>query len=233
MLLTIVTTLFLPLSFMATFFAINIDVFPKNDAGGLELGYVLEYMRRCIISKPVVIWPQHINILEADSVIIVSISAGLSITFDECRAWSILGSTGSFIANLHIGVWAAVALGSILRVVNWNARLSYAAKIATAITITVPIVTAFCCYYHWHLFPVAVNDKTSEPSPWKWLWMIIQGDMQQRARPSVVGTSHKIARARDMCRRSRPLMVNWWCVIDVERYETTNARGLNGVHDTK
>ncbi|KAF7939003.1 uncharacterized protein EAE98_001339 [Botrytis deweyae] len=41
---TVVTIIFLPLSFMAAFFAINIDVFPFNDDGKLPLDYVLKYM---------------------------------------------------------------------------------------------------------------------------------------------------------------------------------------------
>ncbi|KAF3761449.1 hypothetical protein M406DRAFT_74401 [Cryphonectria parasitica EP155] len=44
MVFTVVTIIFLPLSFMATFFAINIDAFPVNEAGKLELGYILKYM---------------------------------------------------------------------------------------------------------------------------------------------------------------------------------------------
>ncbi|KAK8004980.1 hypothetical protein PG990_011017 [Apiospora arundinis] len=44
-LFTVVTIVFLPLSFMSAFFAINIDVFPVNADGKLELGYVLKYMR--------------------------------------------------------------------------------------------------------------------------------------------------------------------------------------------
>lgn len=35
----------LPLSFMAAFFSINIDVFPVNADDKLELAYVLKYMR--------------------------------------------------------------------------------------------------------------------------------------------------------------------------------------------
>ncbi|KKY36382.1 putative ankyrin repeat protein [Diaporthe ampelina] len=34
----------LPLSFMAAFFAINVDVFPVNEDGKLEFGYILKYM---------------------------------------------------------------------------------------------------------------------------------------------------------------------------------------------
>lgn len=32
---------------MAAFFAINIDVFPVNDDGKLEFGYILKYMCMC------------------------------------------------------------------------------------------------------------------------------------------------------------------------------------------
>ncbi|ETS83665.1 hypothetical protein PFICI_05541 [Pestalotiopsis fici W106-1] len=44
MLFTVVTILFLPLSFMSAFFAIEIDVFPVNDNGKLQLDYILKYM---------------------------------------------------------------------------------------------------------------------------------------------------------------------------------------------
>jgi hypothetical protein len=36
----------LPMSFMATFFAINIAEFPKDSGGGVHLGYVSKYMCR-------------------------------------------------------------------------------------------------------------------------------------------------------------------------------------------
>ncbi|OJD16063.1 hypothetical protein AJ78_03736 [Emergomyces pasteurianus Ep9510] len=41
---TVVTIIFLPLSFMAAFFAINIDVFPWNKREKLPMNYVLRYM---------------------------------------------------------------------------------------------------------------------------------------------------------------------------------------------
>ncbi|KAJ0115642.1 uncharacterized protein J7T55_010465 [Diaporthe amygdali] len=44
MVFTVVTIIFLPLSFMAAFFAINIDIFPINEDGKLEFGYILKYM---------------------------------------------------------------------------------------------------------------------------------------------------------------------------------------------
>ncbi len=49
----------LPLSFMAAFFAINIDVFPVNENGKLDLSYVLTYMckqRRLVTEKPADRW---------------------------------------------------------------------------------------------------------------------------------------------------------------------------------
>ncbi|KAK2613268.1 hypothetical protein N8I77_000191 [Diaporthe amygdali] len=46
MVFTVVTIIFLPLSFMAAFFAINIDIFPVNEDGKLEFGYILKYMRK-------------------------------------------------------------------------------------------------------------------------------------------------------------------------------------------
>ncbi|KAI3320968.1 hypothetical protein HD806DRAFT_504125 [Xylariaceae sp. AK1471] len=44
MVFTIVTIVFLPLSFLAAFFAINITQFRRDDKGTLGLGYVLEFM---------------------------------------------------------------------------------------------------------------------------------------------------------------------------------------------
>ncbi|KAL2856481.1 hypothetical protein BJY01DRAFT_203439 [Aspergillus pseudoustus] len=44
MVFTMVTIVFLPLSFMAAFFAINITQFPRDEHGNLGLGYVLEIM---------------------------------------------------------------------------------------------------------------------------------------------------------------------------------------------
>jgi Mg2+ and Co2+ transporter CorA len=46
MVFTIVTIVFLPMSFIAAFFAINIDDFPRSSAGGqgLRLSYVAKYM---------------------------------------------------------------------------------------------------------------------------------------------------------------------------------------------
>ena len=45
MVFTIVTIIFLPLSFIAAFFAINISEFPRTDSGpSLPLGYVSKYM---------------------------------------------------------------------------------------------------------------------------------------------------------------------------------------------
>jgi hypothetical protein len=45
MVFTIVTIIFLPLSFIASFFAININEFPRTDSGpNLPLGYVSKYM---------------------------------------------------------------------------------------------------------------------------------------------------------------------------------------------
>ncbi|KFY46223.1 hypothetical protein V494_00545 [Pseudogymnoascus sp. VKM F-4513 (FW-928)] len=41
---TVVTIIFLPLSFMAAFFAIAIDSFPVNEKGKLAMSYVLKYM---------------------------------------------------------------------------------------------------------------------------------------------------------------------------------------------
>ncbi|KAI1409325.1 hypothetical protein F5Y13DRAFT_92301 [Hypoxylon sp. FL1857] len=154
MLFTVVTILFLPLSFMAAFFAINIDVFPKNNAGSLELGYVLKYM--------------------------LSISAGLSvpfilITFNQQRVWSLIGSLSSFVANIPIGLWAVVALAAILQIVTWTSKLSYSTKITMAITISVLTAMLFC-YYLWYLHFVyrKHNKRRKEPNHFKGLWRIVK-----------------------------------------------------------
>ncbi|KAG9248494.1 hypothetical protein BJ878DRAFT_27946 [Calycina marina] len=44
LLFTVITIIFLPLSFVAAFFAINIDAFPVNANGKLPMNYVLKYM---------------------------------------------------------------------------------------------------------------------------------------------------------------------------------------------
>ncbi|KAI0152258.1 hypothetical protein F4776DRAFT_659182 [Hypoxylon sp. NC0597] len=163
LLFTVVTILFLPLSFMAAFFAININVFPKNDAGSLELSYVLKYM--------------------------LSISAGLSIpfiliTFNQQRVWSLIGSFSSFVANIPIGLWAVVGLAAILQVVTWTSKLSYSSKLTMAITISVLTAMLFC-YYLWHLHFVyrKNNRRRKEPNHFKELWRIVKtrGNMRLMA----------------------------------------------------
>ncbi|KAI0840804.1 hypothetical protein F5Y06DRAFT_261804 [Hypoxylon sp. FL0890] len=163
MLFTVVTILFLPLSFMAAFFAINIDAFPKDDAGSLELGYVLKYM--------------------------LSISAGLSIpfiliTFNQQRVWSLIGTFSSFVANIPIGLWAMVALAAILQVVTWTSKLSYSAKIAMAITISILTAMLFC-YYLWHLhFVYRRHDRRrKEPNHLESLWRIVKKRGKLRPAP--------------------------------------------------
>ncbi|KAK3343649.1 hypothetical protein B0T25DRAFT_303623 [Lasiosphaeria hispida] len=114
LLFTVVTVIFLPLSFMAAFFTINIEGFPVNDKNNLELGYVLKYM--------------------------LSISAGLSIPFiivifNQDRVWMWLGSLRDMILRLPTSIWISlIAMGVALAVI-WTASLVRAIRIALTICV--------------------------------------------------------------------------------------------------
>ncbi|CAJ2502457.1 Uu.00g098510.m01.CDS01 [Anthostomella pinea] len=102
-LFTVVTIVFLPLSFMAAFFAINIESFSVNNNGKLGLGYVLKYM--------------------------LGISTGLSVPFifialnqDRFSTWL------SYLTKLTPGtLWtsAACVLVAVILTVLWTSSLEY------------------------------------------------------------------------------------------------------------
>ncbi|KAI0021956.1 hypothetical protein F4780DRAFT_259030 [Xylariomycetidae sp. FL0641] len=114
MLFTVVTIVFLPLSFMAAFFAIEIEAFPVNDNDKLDLDYVLKYM--------------------------LGISAGLSVPFiiiafnqDRFSAWMQL-----FRPHLNTrGVFlvAELLLLVLLLTVVWTSSVERASKVGATIAI--------------------------------------------------------------------------------------------------
>ncbi|KAK0705583.1 hypothetical protein B0H67DRAFT_387126 [Lasiosphaeris hirsuta] len=112
LLFTVVTVIFLPLSFMAAFFTINIEAFPVNENKNLELGYVLKYM--------------------------LSISAGLSVPFiivifNQERVWLWLGFLRQTILRLPTMVWVSlIGMGAALAVI-WTTSLVWAIRIALTI----------------------------------------------------------------------------------------------------
>ncbi|KAI0183369.1 hypothetical protein EV127DRAFT_447236 [Xylaria flabelliformis] len=111
-LFTVVTIVFLPLSFLAAFFAINIDVFPVDANGKLGLDYVLKYL--------------------------LGISAGLSIPFifiafnqDRFAGWVAL-------IRRHVGASLIVAtflLLAVLLIVVLTSSLDSMVKVGAAVGI--------------------------------------------------------------------------------------------------
>ncbi|KAK2760347.1 hypothetical protein FQN54_002416 [Arachnomyces sp. PD_36] len=116
---TVVTIIFLPLSFLAAFFAINIQQFPWNGDDKLPMDYVLKYM--------------------------LSISGAVSIPFilvafnqDRIAAW--IKSHGRVSV-----VWTALTiLSTIILAIIWTRDLAPGIKAAvTAVIVLIIIVAAF------------------------------------------------------------------------------------------
>ncbi|KAI1631509.1 hypothetical protein F4809DRAFT_632009 [Biscogniauxia mediterranea] len=112
MLFTVVTILFLPLSFMAACFAINIDVFPVNENGKLELSYFLEYM--------------------------LSISTGLSVPFiivafnqERFVAW--LRYARPRFSSGYVLLAAVLTLMGRILAALWTSPLEYTSKLGATI----------------------------------------------------------------------------------------------------
>ncbi|GAW20882.1 hypothetical protein ANO14919_103950 [Xylariales sp. No.14919] len=110
-LFTVVTIVFLPLSFLAAFFAIEIDVFPVDSNGKLNLDYVLKYL--------------------------LGISAGFSVPFiliafnlDRFTSW-----IASIRRHLPSVYWLMVVLGflAILLPVVWTSPLGFTAKVGATV----------------------------------------------------------------------------------------------------
>ncbi|KAH9906808.1 hypothetical protein F4778DRAFT_723465 [Xylariomycetidae sp. FL2044] len=121
-LFTVVTIVFLPLSFMAAFFAIEIDAFPWNENGKLALGYVLKYM--------------------------LSISAALSVPFifiafnqDRIPKW--LDNLSSLLGRQNL-LWLCGALVVLLVILTslWTSSVGYMAKIAVTVA---AVLLAIAC----------------------------------------------------------------------------------------
>ncbi|KAE9366832.1 hypothetical protein N431DRAFT_384803 [Stipitochalara longipes BDJ] len=117
MLFTVVTIIFLPLSFMAAFFAISVDSFPFNDNGKLPMSYVLKYM--------------------------LSISAAISIPFvliafnqDRIAKW--LKALGSGV------IWwiCIIVLMAVLLSLIWTSHLASGIKVAVTATIVLLAILA-------------------------------------------------------------------------------------------
>ncbi|KAI0592859.1 hypothetical protein F4775DRAFT_60436 [Biscogniauxia sp. FL1348] len=145
MLFTVVTILFLPLSFMAAFFAINIDVFPVNENGKLELSYVLKYM--------------------------LSISAGLSVPFiivafnqERFVAW--LRYARPRLSSGYILFAAILILMSGILAALWTSPLEYTSKLGATIA---TLLLAFICFMVAGIYQVVIISKrvlsVSETSP--------------------------------------------------------------------
>ncbi|KAI1488553.1 hypothetical protein F5X96DRAFT_680423 [Biscogniauxia mediterranea] len=112
MLFTVVTILFLPLSFMAAFFAINIHVFPVNENDKLELSYVLKYM--------------------------LSISAGLSVLFiivalNQERFFACLRYARPRFSSGYILLAAVLTLMGGILAALWTSPLEYTSKLRATI----------------------------------------------------------------------------------------------------
>ncbi|KAI0159825.1 hypothetical protein GGR57DRAFT_438674 [Xylariaceae sp. FL1272] len=112
-LFTVVTIVFLPLSFLAAFFAIEIDVFPVDENGKLQLDYVLKYL--------------------------LGISAGLSIPFiiiafqvDRFAGWLSQLNQLTQSRNTRLLVFLGILLASVLGPV-WTSRLESTVKVGVTV----------------------------------------------------------------------------------------------------
>ncbi|KAK4446784.1 hypothetical protein QBC34DRAFT_356004 [Podospora aff. communis PSN243] len=135
LLFTVVAIVFLPLSFLAAFFAIEIDAFPVDENGKLELGYVLTYM--------------------------LSISAGLSIpfifiVFNQDRFWGWLRRLRIFALGMPLSVWLVLFLMGILMGTIWGLGLDRTVKIS--ITIPLVILGVMSIITFW-LYKIASNAR--------------------------------------------------------------------------
>ncbi|KAF3003288.1 Ankyrin-2 [Neopestalotiopsis sp. 37M] len=145
MLFTVVTILFLPLSFMSAFFAIEIDAFPVDQNGKLALDYVLKYM--------------------------LGISAGLSVPFifvafnqDRFVGW--ISSIRSFTRlNRTVMIIFAVLVGlGVLLSIIWTSSLADGIKVAVTITVVLGGFVSLAAIGIWRLVslaPISPDPETS------------------------------------------------------------------------
>ncbi|KAK0656301.1 hypothetical protein B0T16DRAFT_451888 [Cercophora newfieldiana] len=143
LLFTVVAIVILPLSFMAAFFAIEIDVFPLNEYGKLDLGYVLTYM--------------------------LSISAGLSIpfifiVFNQDRVWGWLRGLRAFALRLPLSVYAVLLLMGVLLGTIWGLELDRTVKISVTIPVVLLGVVSLIVIGLRKLFSIARQESVSSGS---------------------------------------------------------------------
>ncbi|KAH8774561.1 hypothetical protein F5883DRAFT_15667 [Diaporthe sp. PMI_573] len=127
MVFTVVTIIFLPLSFMAAFFAINIDVFPVNEDGKLALDHVLKYMLSISLALaiPFVLLALRINDVK---------QVGQSAYRGLQRA----------LVSPHllpvVGYVTLALLGVVVPSVVWTSKLATTAKVAVTVLLGVTVL---------------------------------------------------------------------------------------------
>nr|KMM70937.1 ankyrin repeat and SOCS box protein 10 [Coccidioides posadasii RMSCC 3488] len=137
LLFTVVTIIFLPLSFISAFFAINIDVFPWTSSGRLPLDYILKYL--------------------------FGISSAVSIPFiliafnqDRIAQWL------KYARGVAAAGWAFLlaAMVAILAVI-WTQSLATGIKAAVTIVIICAILVVLIVYTWHRLFGSMLNFTPS------------------------------------------------------------------------
>ncbi|XDG08902.1 hypothetical protein ABKA04_008517 [Annulohypoxylon sp. FPYF3050] len=131
LLFTVVTVVFLPLSFMTSFFTIEIDVFPFDDEGRMPIGYILG--------------------------IILSVSAGVSIpfillafNFDKVFNWCKSIITWAKTARLLLGLMASIILVLIIALaVTLSQPIDAGIKAGVGIGLGLLVVVALSFLFIW------------------------------------------------------------------------------------
>ncbi|KAL2063543.1 hypothetical protein VTL71DRAFT_5348 [Oculimacula yallundae] len=137
---TVVTIIFLPLSFLAAFFAINLDAFPADKDGNLPIGFVLKYM--------------------------LTISAALSIPFilvafqqERLSLW-LKKVPWNSVAKLLVWI-GAIAVVVVPLVLVWTRPLAQAIK--TAVTVAMVLIVAVCgAAWAMHRLVSAVRNRVRD-----------------------------------------------------------------------
>ncbi|EPE36603.1 Ankyrin repeat-containing protein [Glarea lozoyensis ATCC 20868] len=135
-LFTIVTIIFLPLSFMAAFFTINIDIFPLDENGKLSLGYVLKYM---------------LSVAGAASIPFIFLALNqdrVTRWLKQSRKWAVIG----FIALCAVAILLAII---------WTSGLGNGIKAAITACIIALLLIGLCAHYIYILTSVARYGSTS------------------------------------------------------------------------
>jgi hypothetical protein len=147
------TTEQLPLSFMAAFFTINIDIFPLDENGKLSLGYVLKYMRTFLFSiRP----PTNSNNRP------VSVAGAASIPFiflalnqDRVTRWLKQSRTWAVMVII-----AACAVAIFLAII-WTSGLGNGIKAAITACIIALLVIGLCAQVMYRLTSLARYGSSS------------------------------------------------------------------------